>query len=321
MLGRGRPRAVDRAGLLAGRLPGAGAAALRRAEPEADARGSATRPRPRPRPRAASWVAHPAEAVIDRMLDEFERPGKLEGAGFYEYADGKRTRLWPGLREAFPPVADPRTISLADLQERMLFIEAHRDASSASTRASSSRSPTPTSARSWASASRPGPAACCSTSTATRAVVQGFVARARELAATYGERFTPPDSLVAARRARREPTSTARSWPRPSERRFELGPEAGGRPQRSTGSAASSRPAILAGGQRRPRVASAGRRPRTQVARPVLGHAAGPGARARTAAGATGAPASRGDVLGGGVGLWQARPPCLISKSVTSPAA
>ena len=53
------------------------------------------------------WVAHAAEGVIDRMLDEFERPGKLEGAGFYEYADGKRTRLWPGLREAFPPVADP----------------------------------------------------------------------------------------------------------------------------------------------------------------------------------------------------------------------
>src|SRR5436190_7360946 len=43
----------------------------------------------------ADWVEHPAEGVIDRMLDEFERPGKLEGAGFYEYADGKRTRLWP----------------------------------------------------------------------------------------------------------------------------------------------------------------------------------------------------------------------------------
>ena len=55
------------------------------------------------------------------------RPGKLEGAGFYEYADGKRTGLWPGLREAFPPVADPSSISLKDLEERMLFVEAHRD--------------------------------------------------------------------------------------------------------------------------------------------------------------------------------------------------
>src|SRR3954463_2910086 len=28
------------------------------------------------------WTAHPAEGVIDRMVDEFERPGKLEAAGF-----------------------------------------------------------------------------------------------------------------------------------------------------------------------------------------------------------------------------------------------
>ena len=32
---------------------------------------------------------------------ELGRPGKLGGKGFYEYADGKRTGLWPGLREAF----------------------------------------------------------------------------------------------------------------------------------------------------------------------------------------------------------------------------
>ena len=61
--------------------------------------------------------------VIDRMLDEFDRPGRLEGKGFYEYEDGKRTRLWPGLREAFPPVDDPSKIDLKDLEERMLIIE------------------------------------------------------------------------------------------------------------------------------------------------------------------------------------------------------
>src|SRR3954467_5534615 len=72
----------------------------------------------------SGWDAHPSEAVIDKMLDEFGRPGRLDGAGFYEYADGKRTRLWPGLREAFPPVEDPASIDLKDLQERMLFIEA-----------------------------------------------------------------------------------------------------------------------------------------------------------------------------------------------------
>ncbi len=57
------------------------------------------------------------------MLDEFDRPGRLEGKGFYEYQDGKRTRLWPGLRGAFPTVDDPSQIDLKDLEERMLIIE------------------------------------------------------------------------------------------------------------------------------------------------------------------------------------------------------
>lgn len=72
---------------------------------------------------SSGWDSHPSETVIDRMLDEFDRPGKLEGKGFYEYAEGKRAGLWKGLRDAFPSVADPSTISLKDLEERMLFIE------------------------------------------------------------------------------------------------------------------------------------------------------------------------------------------------------
>ncbi|HWE14377.1 MAG TPA: 3-hydroxyacyl-CoA dehydrogenase NAD-binding domain-containing protein, partial [Solirubrobacteraceae bacterium] len=73
---------------------------------------------------SSGWDAHPSEQVIDRMLDEFERPGRLDGAGFYEYEDGKRTRLWTGLRQAFPTVEDPSKIDLRDLEERMLVIEA-----------------------------------------------------------------------------------------------------------------------------------------------------------------------------------------------------
>ena len=49
-----------------------------------------------------SWQPHPADAVIDRMVDEFGRPGRSGGAGFYEYGeDGRRAGLWPGLREHF----------------------------------------------------------------------------------------------------------------------------------------------------------------------------------------------------------------------------
>ncbi|MGH2969305.1 MAG: 3-hydroxyacyl-CoA dehydrogenase NAD-binding domain-containing protein [Solirubrobacteraceae bacterium] len=143
----------------------------------------------------SGWDAHPSEQVIDRMLDEFERPGKLEGAGFYEYADGRRTGLWSGLRDAFPVVADPSAISLRDLEERMLFIEAIEsvkclDEGVIETVADANIG-------SILGIGFPG---------WTGGVLQyingyegglaGFAARARELAAAYGERFQPPASLV-----------------------------------------------------------------------------------------------------------------------------
>ncbi|MFJ6787228.1 3-hydroxyacyl-CoA dehydrogenase NAD-binding domain-containing protein [Streptomyces angustmyceticus] len=69
------------------------------------------------------WQPHPADAVIDRMVDEFGRPGRSGGAGFYEYGDdGKRAGLWPGLREHF--TTKDVTIPFRDMQERMLFAEA-----------------------------------------------------------------------------------------------------------------------------------------------------------------------------------------------------
>jgi 3-hydroxyacyl-CoA dehydrogenase/enoyl-CoA hydratase/3-hydroxybutyryl-CoA epimerase len=61
----------------------------------------------------------PGTAVIDRMVEEFGRRGKAAGAGFYDYPEGGRKRLWPGLREHFGKrdVAIP----LTDIQERYLF--------------------------------------------------------------------------------------------------------------------------------------------------------------------------------------------------------
>ncbi|MFN8192853.1 MAG: 3-hydroxyacyl-CoA dehydrogenase NAD-binding domain-containing protein [Nocardioidaceae bacterium] len=68
-----------------------------------------------------AFEAHPGTAVIERML-EIGRPSRLRGAGFYDYADGRRTSLWPGLSEVFP-VADTQP-PLADIKDRMLFAEA-----------------------------------------------------------------------------------------------------------------------------------------------------------------------------------------------------
>ncbi|MGH3568561.1 MAG: 3-hydroxyacyl-CoA dehydrogenase NAD-binding domain-containing protein [Pseudonocardia sp.] len=69
-----------------------------------------------------TWTAHPAEAIIDRLVDEFARLGKSSGAGFYEYVDGKRVRLWPGLRSEFG--ATNHDVDLHELAERMLIVEA-----------------------------------------------------------------------------------------------------------------------------------------------------------------------------------------------------
>ena len=147
-----------------------------------------------------TWQPHGVETVIDRMLDEFDRPGKLEGKGFYEYADGKRTGLWKGLRDAFPSVEDPSSLSLRDLEERMLFIETLETVKCLDEGVIESVADA--NIGSIFGIGFPG---------WTGGVLQyangyehpdhgtgltAFVARARELAATYGERFEPPASLV-----------------------------------------------------------------------------------------------------------------------------
>ncbi|HEX4686868.1 MAG TPA: 3-hydroxyacyl-CoA dehydrogenase NAD-binding domain-containing protein [Nocardioides sp.] len=67
------------------------------------------------------YVEHPGTAVVARML-ELGRPSRLKGAGFYEYEDGRRTHLWPGLAAEFPVAAEQ--IPFADVKDRLVFIEA-----------------------------------------------------------------------------------------------------------------------------------------------------------------------------------------------------
>ncbi|CAL9593567.1 Fatty acid oxidation complex subunit alpha [Streptomyces sp. enrichment culture] len=141
-----------------------------------------------------TWRVHPAEAVIDRMVDEFGRPGRSGGAGFYEYdEEGRRTRLWPGLREHFtrPDAAVP----FEDMKERMLFSEALD-----SVRCLEEGVLTSVADANIGSVMGIGFPAW------TGGVLQyingyegglpGFVARARELAARYGDRFAPPALLL-----------------------------------------------------------------------------------------------------------------------------
>jgi len=146
-----------------------------------------------------TYSAHPAEAVVEKMI-ALERPSRLSGAGFYEYVDGKRTQLWPGLREEFKTKTaevslEERAAQLQDMIDRMLFAEALEtqkcfDEGVITTTADANIGsimgigfPPWTGGAAQFITGYPGGTAA-------------FVARAKELAAKYGDRFNPPASLL-----------------------------------------------------------------------------------------------------------------------------
>ncbi|MUL74509.1 3-hydroxyacyl-CoA dehydrogenase NAD-binding domain-containing protein [Mycolicibacterium sp. CBMA 226] len=141
------------------------------------------------------WTPHPSEPVIDRMVNEFGRGGRAAGAGFYDYVDGKRVGLWSGLAEHFGG-GSGSAIPLQDMIDRMLFAQALEaikciDEGVITTAAEAN-------VGSLLGIGFPG---------WTGGVIQyingypggttAFVARAKELADWYGERFVPSDSLRA----------------------------------------------------------------------------------------------------------------------------
>ncbi|MFF3323813.1 3-hydroxyacyl-CoA dehydrogenase NAD-binding domain-containing protein [Streptomyces sp. NPDC002889] len=141
-----------------------------------------------------TWVAHPADAVIDKMVDAFGRTGRSGGSGFYDYdADGKRAGLWQGLRDHFGKAGVD--VPFEDMKERMLFSEALD-----TVRCLEENVLTSVADANIGSIMGIGFPAW------TGGVLQyingyegglpGFVARARELAERYGDRFQPPALLL-----------------------------------------------------------------------------------------------------------------------------
>ncbi|WP_030483739.1 3-hydroxyacyl-CoA dehydrogenase NAD-binding domain-containing protein [Nocardioides aequoreus] len=142
-----------------------------------------------------SYVEHPGTAVVQRMLGA-GRPGKLRGAGFYDYADGRRGSLWPGLAELFPSREEPA--DLDDLKDRYLFIEALETArcfeegvieSAAAANIGSIMGigyPPPTGGTVQFMQGYDGP---------TGRGLPGFVERADQLTKLYGDRFAPTPRL------------------------------------------------------------------------------------------------------------------------------
>lgn len=181
--------------------------------------------------------------LVNTMLDTYDRPGKLEGKGFYEYDEnGRRAGLWRGLWDelgagkvavadaesttsgsgldtagsggrALPGEQGPKFI---DLIERMLFAEAletqkcldegvltsDADANIGSIMGigfpawtGGTRQYIKNYARPAAATLPEGKVADVDGGDYPTTGTAGFVARAEELAAAYGERFTPVESL------------------------------------------------------------------------------------------------------------------------------
>jgi 3-hydroxyacyl-CoA dehydrogenase/enoyl-CoA hydratase/3-hydroxybutyryl-CoA epimerase len=144
-----------------------------------------------------TYTPEPGTLVVEKML-ELDRPGKLEGKGFYDYVDGKRAGLWDGLAEVFP-VSDEQP-PLKDLEDRLIFsmsidtvnclaegvLRTVPDANIGSIFGigfPALLGGAIQAINGWEGADGEiGPSA--------------FVKRAEELAATYGDRFNPPALLL-----------------------------------------------------------------------------------------------------------------------------
>jgi 3-hydroxyacyl-CoA dehydrogenase/enoyl-CoA hydratase/3-hydroxybutyryl-CoA epimerase len=141
-----------------------------------------------------TFHGHPGEAVVDRMV-ALGRPGRLRGAGFFDYDEqGRRTSLWPGLIEEFGTHSDPAAVDLGELAERMLFAEAVETARCVeegvlvTTADANIGSIMGIGFPPWTG----GVLQYINGYTgATGHGIAAFVARADELAETYGERFSP----------------------------------------------------------------------------------------------------------------------------------
>ncbi len=136
------------------------------------------------------YEERPSHRVIARMVEDFRRPGRAAGAGFYDYVDGRRVGFWPGLADAFGK--DGERPDIAGLIERMRFRVAAEVL-----RARAEGIVESDTLADVGSVMAGFPATTGGAMTFVRTYPGGeeaFYARARELAAEYGSRFAPADT-------------------------------------------------------------------------------------------------------------------------------
>ena len=133
---------------------------------------------------------HPATVVTEKMVREFNRPGKKAGKGFYDYPQGAPKHLWPELMKHFP-LKDP--LPQQELMDRLMFIMANESAKCFAEGVVETVADTNIgSIFGWGFAPFQG-----GTLQFINAYgVDNFVKRSKQLAKKYGERFKPAPLLV-----------------------------------------------------------------------------------------------------------------------------
>ncbi|NMG69681.1 3-hydroxyacyl-CoA dehydrogenase NAD-binding domain-containing protein [Parazoarcus communis] len=63
----------------------------------------------------------PTFRLVEKLVGELGRHGRKNGKGFFEYAADGSKKLWPGLAELFPPLAEQPTVD--EVKARMLYAQ------------------------------------------------------------------------------------------------------------------------------------------------------------------------------------------------------
>ena len=138
-----------------------------------------------------NYKPHPADEVAALFVEKLGRLGRKNGKGFYDYPEGGKKHLWPGLAEYFP-LSKTQPV-LEEVQKRLLYRQAIevtrcleegvlRDVPSADVG----------SIFGWGFAPFSGGVL----SYIDTVGAKNFVKEAKRLAETYGERFSPPKALL-----------------------------------------------------------------------------------------------------------------------------
>jgi 3-hydroxyacyl-CoA dehydrogenase / enoyl-CoA hydratase / 3-hydroxybutyryl-CoA epimerase len=132
------------------------------------------------------YQASPADPVVQKFVNELDRPGKKAGRGFYDYPEDGEKRLWPGLAEAFPVVDQQPDVD--DVKKRLMYVQSVETARCIEENVVTSPEDADVgSILGWGFA--PFHGGVCSMVDSIG--IEDFVSECDRLAQAHGERFTP----------------------------------------------------------------------------------------------------------------------------------